>query len=110
MVPFVQAAQVKRRPLCLTPTGEGRVLRRASDAGELWIMTKQALMDEILRLSVEERIELLGDVWDWLAGDPEAIPVPEWHLRELERRLADPEPQYISWEELRERLAGETEG
>jgi len=67
-------------------------------------MTKQALLDEINRLPVEERIELLGEAWDRLAADSESVPVPEWHLRELERRLAEPNPSYVSWEELRARL------
>jgi putative addiction module component (TIGR02574 family) len=67
-------------------------------------MTKQALLDEINRLPVEERIELLGEAWDRLAADSDSVPVPEWHLRELERRLAEPNPSYVSWEELRARL------
>lgn len=65
-------------------------------------MTKQALLDEILRLPVEERIELLGEVWDHLAAD--TVPVPEWHLTELERRLAEPNPTYVPWAELRAQL------
>ena len=67
-------------------------------------MTKQALLDEISRLPVEERIELLGEAWDRLAADSERVPVPEWHLRELERRLAEPNPSYISWKDLRAQL------
>lgn len=67
-------------------------------------MTKQALLDEISRLPVEERIELLGEAWDRLAADSDRVPVPEWHLRELERRLAEPNPSYISWKDLRAQL------
>lgn len=73
-------------------------------------MTKNALIEEIRRLPVEEQIELLGDVWDEIAADSEAVPVPEWHLREIERRLADTEPEYISWEEVRRRLNGDDRG
>lgn len=69
-------------------------------------MTKRALMEEIRRLPLEEQIEFLGDVWDEIA-DSEAVPVPDWHLRELERRLADPRPEYVPWEEVRRRLASE---
>ena len=36
----------------------------------------------------------------------EDVPVPEWHIRELERRLAEPEPRYASWDEVRRRLTG----
>lgn len=70
-------------------------------------MTKEALIEEIRRLPIEEQIELLGDVWDEIAADSEAVPVPEWHLRELERRLAEPEPEYVSWDEVRRRLNGD---
>ena len=69
-------------------------------------MTKEALLTEILRLSPEERIELLGEAWDAMAATPEDVPIPEWHVQESEWRLADPAPTYVSWEEVRERLKG----
>ena len=69
-------------------------------------MTKQALLTEILRLPPEERIDLLGEAWDAIAASPEDVPVAEWHVRELERRLSDPEPSYVPWEEVRHRLKG----
>ena len=69
-------------------------------------MTREALLAEILLLPPEERIDLLGDAWDAIAATPSQVPVPEWHLEELERRLADPDPQYVSWEEVQERLKG----
>ena len=69
-------------------------------------MTKQALLSEILRLPPDERIELLGEAWDALAASPEDVALPEWHLEELERRLADPDPKYVPWEEVRARLQG----
>lgn len=69
-------------------------------------MTKEALLAEILRLSPEERIELLGDAWDVIAASPEDVPVPAWHVDVLEERLADESPEYVSWDELRERLKG----
>jgi putative addiction module component (TIGR02574 family) len=62
------------------------------------------LMD-FSHLSVPERLQLVEDLWDSI--DDEQIPVPEWHLQELERRLADyrahPEAG-IPWEQVRERL------
>lgn len=79
-------------------------LAPAEHLWELGPMTKQDLLDEILRLPVEERIELLGEAWDQLAGDSETVPVPEWHLKELERRLAEPDPTYVPWSELRAQL------
>jgi putative addiction module component (TIGR02574 family) len=67
-------------------------------------MTREALLSEILRLPPEERIELLGDAWDTIAASPQDVPIPEWHVRELERRLAEPDPQFLPWTEVRERL------
>jgi len=40
-------------------------------------------------LGVAERLELIGDIWDSVAGDPDRIPVPESHRMEIERRLAE---------------------
>ena len=67
-------------------------------------MTKQALLSEILRLPLEERIELLGEAWDAIAATPDVVPIPEWHVQELERRLSDPDPAYVPWEEVKARL------
>jgi putative addiction module component (TIGR02574 family) len=39
------------------------------------------------RLSVAERVELIGLIWDSLP-ESETVPPPDWHLRELERRRA----------------------
>ena len=67
-------------------------------------MTKQALLSEILRLPPEERIELLGEAWDAIAASPEDVAIPKWHVQELERRLADVDPEYLTWDEVRDRL------
>lgn len=39
------------------------------------------------RLDAQERFELIGLIWDSLTDDGSFSP-PEWHLRELERRIA----------------------
>lgn len=62
------------------------------------------------RLSVPERLELIGLIWDSIP-DEEAGPPPEWHLRELERRRAAAEADPgagIPWEVAKERLAKRT--
>lgn len=58
------------------------------------------------RLSAPQRLELIGLLWDSLADETLANP-PEWHIRELEQRIAaaaaDPgavEP----WEDVLARL------
>ena len=58
-------------------------------------------------LSVEQRLELIGELWDSIPDSLESLPVPEWHREELERRLtnadADPEAA-IPWQQVRKRL------
>lgn len=66
-------------------------------------MTSDPLREQILGLPPEARFELLADVWDSIAAEPEAVPVPEWHREELDRRLAEPDPQHLTWSEVRER-------
>ena len=69
-------------------------------------MTKTALQ-EILALPVSDRIRAVEEIWDSIAAEPEALPVPQSHIDELDRRLAlhrnDPD-RAISWEALRNRL------
>ena len=38
-------------------------------------------------LTVDERIDYVGALWDRIAADPESVPVPEWHREILEERL-----------------------
>jgi len=42
---------------------------------------------DILKLSIAERIELIGDIWDSIAEVPEAVPLTEAQEAELDRRL-----------------------
>jgi putative addiction module component (TIGR02574 family) len=41
----------------------------------------------ISQLSPAERLQLIEELWDSLAVDPDAVPVPPEHLQELNRRL-----------------------
>lgn len=61
------------------------------------------LREQIMRLSVAERIQLMDEIWDSLADDPEAFPLTDEQKAELDRRLADRERnphQAYSWEEV----------
>ena len=58
------------------------------------------------RLSVEERIALVQEIWDSVAADVERLPLTEGQRRELERRLADSlaRPDAVTpWEEVKAR-------
>jgi len=44
------------------------------------------VLKHALALSVEDRLELIAEIWDSLAATPEAIPVTDAQRRELARR------------------------
>jgi putative addiction module component (TIGR02574 family) len=68
-------------------------------------MTPKTLLEEILRLPVDQRLQLVEDIWDSIAATPEAVPVPAWHKAELDQRLDHPEPgPSLSWNEVRAKL------
>ena len=62
------------------------------------------------RLSSAERLELIGLLWDSLDDSAVSDPLPDWHLRELERRraTADANPDAgIPWDVVKARLMRE---
>jgi putative addiction module component (TIGR02574 family) len=65
----------------------------------------QLSREEISRLSVDERLDLIGQLWDSL--EHEALPLTEGQQLELDRRLAtldDDRAEGVSWEALRAEL------
>ena len=61
------------------------------------------------RLSNEERLRLIGEIWDSLTPINQ-LEIPESHREELDRRLADADANPAAgrpWEEVRARLRGE---
>jgi putative addiction module component (TIGR02574 family) len=57
-------------------------------------------------LTIKQRLELIGELWDSLPDSVDELPVPEWHKAELDRRLAaaDADPDAgIPWEDVKER-------
>ena len=64
-------------------------------------------IQEILKLSVAERIELVEAIWDSIADAPESLPVSAAQKRELDRRLAEYEKnpgEGRTWEAIRDSL------
>jgi hypothetical protein len=41
-----------------------------------------------LKLSIPKQIDYLQDLWDAIAADAAGIPVPGWHKRILDERMA----------------------
>lgn len=61
-------------------------------------------LEEILKLSVSERVQLAEDIWDSIAADPESLPVTDAQKRVLDvRREAHFKGlgSTRSWEEIR---------
>ena len=70
-------------------------------------MGKIIKTDEIAGLPLEERLELVEAIWNSIEVDAGNLPVPDWHLEELDRRLAAHalEPgRGEPWSAVRERL------
>ena len=66
------------------------------------------VVQQALSLSVEDRLELIEELWDSLVAAPEAIPVTDAQRRELARRRrvhARNPSAAKSWGEVRARLA-----
>ncbi len=63
--------------------------------------------DEILKLTVSERLELIDTIWDSITTDPGDLPLTEAQRREIDRRLdhyAVNPPSLSPWDEVRARI------
>ncbi|MBE7159426.1 MAG: addiction module protein [Rhodospirillales bacterium] len=71
-------------------------------------MSKVSLAD-LLELSVAERIQLAGDIWDSIALQTQPPPLTQAQRDELDRRLENhhqhPEDG-APWEEVKRRITG----
>jgi putative addiction module component (TIGR02574 family) len=68
-----------------------------------------AAKPSIFELSPSEKLQLVEDLWDDLAGTPEAVPVHDWQVEELARRRANllkNPASGLSWEEVQQRVRG----
>ena len=64
-------------------------------------------ISDLLELSISERIQLVGDLWDSIATVPEAVSLTEAQKQELDRRLDayHKNPDAGSpWESVKERI------
>jgi putative addiction module component (TIGR02574 family) len=61
-------------------------------------------LPSIFDLSPSEKLQLVEDLWDDLAVNPEAVPVHDWQKEELARRksalICNP-ASGVSWEEVK---------
>ena len=60
------------------------------------------------RLSVEERLALVEELWDSIAEGSAAVPLTDAQRAELDRRLADHEAHpddVVSWDDVKASIA-----
>ncbi len=65
------------------------------------------LPNNILELSISERIQLVQDIWDTVAINNQGIPVTDNQKQELERRLNlfEENPQQVAkWEDIKQKF------
>ena len=63
----------------------------------------------VFDLSPAEKLQLVEDLWDDLAANPEAVPVHDWQKEELARRKANllkNPASGLAWEEVTRRVRG----
>ena len=64
---------------------------------------------DIAEMPLQQRIQLVEDLWDSIAEAPEAVEIPPWHRQELEKRLeayhADPS-EGSPWADVKRRIIG----
>ncbi|WP_293620789.1 addiction module protein [Salinisphaera sp.] len=66
-------------------------------------------IEEIIRLPVSERLRVIERLWDSVVLEPEKVDVPDWHRKELRRRLNAYESkpkEGNAWQDVRQRLEG----
>ncbi len=81
-------------------------LREGPLYGNLVHMIKEKI-PELQKLSTADKFALAVELWDELSSNPDAIPVTEEQLNELDRRFEeyrhDPD-KVVTWEEAKARI------
>ena len=70
-------------------------------------MARSAHLKSVSHLSVVEKLALVEDLWDSIAEEAEKMPLQEWQLRELDKRLADQQANPgagEAWETVKARI------
>lgn len=68
---------------------------------------KAAEIPQIRSLSITEKIALIEDLWSEVLRQPNRVPIPDWHVSELEKDFpayrANP-TEGAPWEEVKQRI------
>lgn len=70
---------------------------------------KTITASDIAEMPIQQRIQLVEDIWDSIAEIQDAIEIPDWHKKELDKRLeayhGNPS-EGSPWEEVKKRILG----
>ena len=61
----------------------------------------------LFKLPIEQRIQLAEELWESIADETPALPVPQWQLEELRQRAARyeaGETRTLSWEAVKSKM------
>ena len=64
------------------------------------------IKEELLKLPIDEKISLLGDLWDSIDNEQANVPLSDWKKALIEKRLADDKinpTKGTPWSELRKK-------
>lgn len=64
-------------------------------------------IDDILKLPVDERLEIMERIWESVQQDDEYVEIPKWHREILEERFQKHKNNLTegkSWEEVKKRV------
>lgn len=64
-------------------------------------------LNDILKLSVDERLEIIEKIWESIKQNDEVDEIPEWHREILEERFKKHKNNILegkSWEEVKTNL------
>jgi putative addiction module component (TIGR02574 family) len=70
-------------------------------------MDKSMIISEIQKLSIDEQIDLVQDIWDGIAAQAEQVPLTRRQKRLIDKSLREYEKNPAAathWEEVMERL------
>jgi putative addiction module component (TIGR02574 family) len=79
---------------------------RAADDAQGMIAER---IPELQRLSAEEKLILVRELWDELAAEPNAFPLRDDHLKLLQERLEyfrQHPDDVVAWEQVKARILG----
>jgi putative addiction module component (TIGR02574 family) len=64
-------------------------------------------LNDILKLSIDERLEIIEKIWESIEQNDEVDKIPEWHRKILEERFKKHKNNILagkSWEEVKTNL------